>query len=123
MKMSRSKRGLIVFLTVAVIILATAAAAFAQITPPPGSTFTNKTEDCNGIIPTPGSANTDKTLTGGSLVPGGSAQYTITFPTDPNNVGDWAIADCVLLGTGTDLKTYTVLDQGEFHLVNNAEDF
>src|SRR6266566_9298823 len=123
MKMSRRKRGLVVVLTLAIVLFATASAAFADIQPPTGSNFTNKTEDCNGIIPTPGSENTQKTLTGGSLVPGGSAQYTITFPTDANNVGDWAIADCVLLGNGTDLKTYTVLDQGEFHLVNNAEAF
>ena len=123
MKMSRSKRGVVVVLTLAVTIFATASAAFADITPPPGSNFTNKTEDCNGIVPTPGSENTQKTLTGGSLVPGGNAQYTITFPTDPNNVGDWAIADCVLMGNGADLKTYAVLDQGEFHLVNNAESF
>jgi LPXTG-motif cell wall-anchored protein len=123
MKMSRSKRGLVVILTLAVSIFATASAAFADITPPPGSDFTNKSEDCNGIIPTPGSENTHKTLTGGSLVPGGTAEYTITFPTDSNNVGDWAIADCVLMGNGADLKTYAVLDQGEFHLVNNAEEF
>src|SRR5438132_1320637 len=122
-KVSHSKRVLTVVLTVCVLLFATAAAAFADIVPPGGVTFTNKTEDCNGIIPTPGSENTVKTLTGGSLVPGGTAQYTIHFPQDPNNVGNWAIADCVLLGSGSDLKSYTVLDQGQFGLVNNAEDF
>src|SRR5947208_11501888 len=122
-KVSHRKRVLTVVLTVCVLLFATAAAAFADIVPPGGVTFTNKTENCNGIIPTPGSENTVKTLTGGSLVPGGTAQYTITFPTDPNNVGDWAIADCVLMGNGADLKDYFVLDQGEFHLVNNAEEF
>ena len=122
-KVSHRTRVLTVVLTVCVLLFATAAAAFADIVPPGGVTFTNKTENCNGIIPTPGSENTVKTLTGGSLVPGGTAQYTIHFPQDPNNVGDWAIADCVLLGSGPDLKTYTVLDQGEFGLVNNAEDF
>jgi len=122
-KVSHGKRVLTVVLTVCVLLFATAAAAFADIVPPGGVTFTNKTEDCNGIIPTPGSENTVKTLTGGSLVPGGTAQYTIHFPQDPNNVGNWAIADCVLLGSGSDLKSYTVLDQGQFGLVNNAEDF
>src|SRR5437588_529981 len=122
-KVSHSKRVLTVVLTVCVLLFATAAAAFADIVPPGGVTFTNKTEDCNGIIPTPGSENTVKTLTGGSLVPGGTAQYTIHFPQDPDNVGNWAIADCVLLGSGSDLKSYTVLDQGQFGLVNNAEDF
>src|SRR5262245_53174815 len=97
--------------TVVLIMLAVISVpqlAFADLNPPPGVTFTNKTEDCNGIIPTPGSENTNKTLIGGSLVPGGNAVYQITFPTDPNNVGDWAIADCVIYGTGADLKTYTV---------------
>src|SRR5438874_1338989 len=121
--LSTRKRVLTVVLTLCVFLFVTAAAAFADIVPPGGVTFSSKTEDCNGIVPTPGSENTQKTLTGGSLVPGGTAQYTIHFPEDPNNVGDWAIADCVLLGSGPDLKTYTVLDQGEFGLVNNAEDF
>src|SRR5437660_6543431 len=82
-KVSHGKRVLTVVLTVCVLLFATAAAAFADIVPPGGVTFTNKTEDCNGIIPTPGSENTVKTLTGGSLVPGGTAQYTIHFPQDP----------------------------------------
>src|SRR5690349_9199680 len=122
-RLSTRKRVLTVVLTLCVFLFVTAAAAFADIVPPGGVTFSSKTEDCNGIIPTPGSENTLKTLTGGSLVPGGTAQYTIHFPEDPNNVGDFAIADCVLMGNGSDLKTYTVLDQGEFGLVNNSTDF
>jgi hypothetical protein len=122
-RVSTRKRALIVVLTLCIFLFVTAAAAFADIIPPGGVTFTNKTENCNGIIPTPGSENTIKTLTGGSLVPGGTAQYTIHYPENPNNVGDFAIADCVLMGNGADLKTYTVLDQGEFSLVNNSQDF
>src|SRR5438552_18757596 len=108
-KVSHGKRVLTVVLTVCVLLFATAAAAFADIVPPGGVTFTNKPANCNGIIPTPGSENTVKTLTGGSLVPGGTAQYTIHFPQDPHNAGDSATADYVLCATGPDPKTYTVL--------------
>src|SRR6185295_7580913 len=37
---------------------------------------------CNGVLPTPGSENTTKRLIGGSLVPGGTAIFEISFPVD-----------------------------------------
>ena len=116
------RRSLVVALTVCVFLFVTAAAAFAQFQPGP-FTFTPGTEDCNGIIPTPGSENTVKTVVGGQLIPGGTATYNIHFPEDPANVGDFQIRDCVLIGTGSDLKSYAVLDNGTFSFVNNSQDF
>src|SRR5438067_997172 len=78
-RVSHRTRVLTVVLTVCVLLFATAAAAFADIVPPGGVTFTNKTENCNGIIPTPGSENTVKTLTRGSLAPGGDLVPGATF--------------------------------------------
>ena len=63
---------------------------------------------CNGVRPTPGSENTNKRLVGGSLVPGGTATFEISFPVDAADVGgDFAITDCVFID-GTPLLKYTV---------------
>ena len=69
--------------------------------------------DCNGIIPTPGSENTLKVLKGGTLLPGGTATYEISFPIGSNG-GTFTVSDCLLLGQGSDLKTYNVIDSGAF---------
>ena len=80
--------------------------------------------DCNGIIPTPGSENTLKVLKGGTLLPGGTAIYEISFPIDPADVGKtFVVSDCLLLGQGTDLKKYDVIDSGAFSQVPNAAFF
>ncbi len=100
--------------------------ALASFSLPPGSevTITPGGEDCNGIIPTPGSQNTVKTLTGGTLVPGGTATFQISYPVDPDHLGDdWQIVDCVLMGSGTDLKDYEVIDQATFDGVINSTSF
>jgi uncharacterized protein DUF5979 len=111
-------------MVVALAILSTfAQAAFAQLgSDDPNVTFTTKSENCHGILDTPGSFFTLKTLTGGQLIPGGTATYQISYPVDLAHVGDeFVIADCVLIGSGSDLKKYDVLDQGEFHgVVNNT---
>jgi LPXTG-motif cell wall-anchored protein len=105
-------------------LLAMGGIAFAQFSGPPGVTITPGGENCNGIIPTPGSENTVKTLIGGTLVPGGTAIYRIAYPVDPSDVGDeWEIVDCVLIGSGTDLKDYTVLDEATFSGVINSTAF
>lgn len=99
--------------------------AFADITTPdPGVEIEEGGENCNGIIPTPGSENTVKQLVGGTLEPGGTAEYRIAYPVDPDEVGEeWEIVDCVLIGTGDDLKDYEVLDQVTFNGVVNNEAF
>ena len=46
----------------------------------------SNTNGCNGVVTTPGSENTDKQLIGGSLEPGGTARFLITYPVDPEDV-------------------------------------
>lgn len=54
---------------------------------------------CQGILPTPGSENTSKTLVGGSMQPGGTAVFSITYPFDASAVGQqFTITDCVYIG-------------------------
>src|SRR5438128_722273 len=103
----RTRASVILVITIAMLPIF-AQAAFAQLSSDdPNVSFTTKSEDCNGIIPTPGSENTVKTLTGGQLIPGGTATYQISYPVDAASVGDtFVIADCVLIGTGSDLKKY-----------------
>jgi uncharacterized repeat protein (TIGR01451 family) len=53
---------------------------------------------CNGVLPTPGSENTNKRYIGGSLEPGGTATFEISFPVDASDVGgDFRITDCVFI--------------------------
>ena len=79
--------------------------AFAQLsTGDPGVTVVpDEGENCNGIVPTPGSENTVKRLVGGDLVPGGTAEFLIEYPLDPDDPADdqWEIVDCVLIGDGS----------------------
>ena len=73
---------------------------------------------CNGVRPTPGSENTNKRLIGGSLTPGGTATFEISFPVDAADVGgDFAITDCVFID-GTAVLKYSVAfvpEQRELH--------
>ena len=119
------KRIVSVFALTMLLVPILAGAAFAQLgTDDPGVTVTDGGENCNGIIPTPGSENTVKRLIGGDLVPGGFAVFRIEYPVDPDDVGSgWEIVDCVLVGTGDDLKKYDVLDQKTFSGVVNNEFF
>jgi len=56
-------------------------------------------ENCNGVIPTPGSENTQKKLIGGTLEPGGTAIFEITYPIDQADVGQtFTVTDCPVLG-------------------------
>src|SRR4051794_25149643 len=62
-------------------------------------TVTPSNENCNGILPTPGSENTIKKLTGGDLQPGGTAEFQITYPVGPSDLGQtFTVTDCPVLG-------------------------
>lgn len=55
---------------------------------------------CNGVVSTPGSENTDKRLIAGSLEPGGTATFEISYPVDPDDVAgreEFEITDCVFI--------------------------
>jgi prealbumin domain-containing protein len=67
-------------------------------------------EGCMGVRTTPGSENTTKELVGGTLEPGGTADFRFTFPATVNgNPGqeEWKLTDCVFLN-GDPLQKYTV---------------
>ncbi|HEY4608437.1 MAG TPA: SpaA isopeptide-forming pilin-related protein, partial [Ilumatobacteraceae bacterium] len=74
---------------------------------------------CNGVLPTPGSENTNKRLVGGSLVPGGSATFEISYPVSASDVAGrttFVIDDCVFID-GTAALEY------EVSFVPNTENF
>jgi len=55
---------------------------------------------CNGILPPNGNGNTEKKLIGGTLQPGGTAIFEITYPIDPADVGKtFTVLDCPVLGS------------------------
>jgi len=79
----------------------------------------NNTNGCNGVVTTPGSENTDKQLIGGSLEPGGTARFLITYPVDPSDVSgreEFEITDCVFIGDDAVAKYF-------IHFVPNTTDF
>ncbi|MFN2484336.1 MAG: hypothetical protein ABR509_05290 [Candidatus Limnocylindria bacterium] len=58
----------------------------------------NGTSGCNGVLPTPGSENTTKRVIGGTLDPGGTAIFQISYPVDPSDVGQtFTIIDCAYI--------------------------
>jgi hypothetical protein len=87
-------------LTGAAVFAGPAAATEPTITPSNGS--------CNGVLPTPGSENTDKKLTGGTLAPGGTAEFDISYPVDASDVGKtFTIIDCVYVA-GDEYQKYEI---------------
>ncbi|HVE47814.1 MAG TPA: DUF5979 domain-containing protein, partial [Acidimicrobiales bacterium] len=65
---------------------------------------------CQGALPTPGSGNTDKRLIGGTLTPGGTAVFEISYPVDPADVTGrttFEILDCVFIG-GVAVLSYDI---------------
>jgi uncharacterized repeat protein (TIGR01451 family) len=81
---------------------ASAASGATTVTPVPVN------ENCNGVIPTPGSENTEKKLIGGTLEPGGTAIFEITYPIDPADIGQtFTVTDCPVLGANVhDAQAY-----------------
>ena len=79
----------------------------------------DNTNGCNGVVTTPGSENTLKTLVGGTLEPGGTAEFIISFPVDAEDVTgreEFEITDCVFIGDEAVLKFF-------ISFVPNTEDF
>jgi len=74
---------------------------------------------CMGVRTTPGSENTDKRLIGGTLQPGGTAVFEISYPVDPSDVAGrttFVITDCVFID-GEPVLKYSV------SFVPNTENF
>jgi fimbrial isopeptide formation D2 family protein len=79
----------------------------------------DSTEGCNGVVSTPGSENTDKRLISGSLEPGGTATFEISYPVDPEDVAgreQFEITDCVFIEDVAVARYF-------IHFVPNTENF
>ena len=73
----------------------------AHITLEPG------TNGCTGVLPS-NDGNTDMRLVGGTMYPGGTAIFEITYPVNAANVGkEFTILDCAYINDVATLK-YTV---------------
>src|SRR5206468_3926538 len=105
----------VLFLVLGAVAPGAQAAGTVTFMPGDASVQVNSTNaSCNGIIPPKSDTSADKKLNGFANNNTDFPQYTITYPTDPNNVGNFAILDCMLLGTpGQDLKQMTVVGKAE----------
>src|SRR5687767_12831075 len=62
------------------------------------------TKGCNGVLPST-DGNTDMTLAGGTLVPGGTAIFEITYPLDSSDIGkQFTILACAFINGVAELK-------------------
>jgi len=62
------------------------------------------TKGCNGVLPST-DGNTDMRLVGGTLEPGGTAVFQITYPLDASSVGkEFTITACAFIGGVAALK-------------------
>lgn len=73
----------------------------------PHVTLQSGTGGCTGVLPS-NDGNTDMRVVGGTMVPGGTAVFEITYPVNPSNVGkEFTITDCAFINDLPELK-YTV---------------
>ena len=62
------------------------------------------TKGCNGVLPSSG-GNTDMSLVGGTLMPGGTAVFEITYPLNSSDVGkQFTITACAFINGVATLK-------------------
>ena len=90
------------FVTVAVmaasVLVAPVSAGGAQVILQPG------TNGCTGVLPS-NDGNTDMRLVGGTMYPGGTAIFEISYPVNAGNVGkEFTILDCAYINDVAALK-------------------
>jgi hypothetical protein len=62
------------------------------------------TKGCTGVLPS-NDGNTDMTVVGGSMVPGGTAVFEISYPVNSASVGkEFTILDCAFINGEPELK-------------------
>ncbi len=62
------------------------------------------TKGCNGVLPS-NDGNTDMTLVGGTLTPGGTAIFEITYPLNASSIGkQFTILACAFINNVAELK-------------------
>jgi hypothetical protein len=80
----------------AALLTAPAVAADVELQP--------NTNGCNGVLP-PNDGNTDMRLVGGTLTPGGTAVFEITYPLDSSDIGkEFTILACAFINDVAELK-------------------
>ena len=62
------------------------------------------TKGCQGVLPSSG-GNTDMRLVGGTLTPGGTAVFEISYPLDPDDLGkNFSVTACAFINDVATLK-------------------
>jgi hypothetical protein len=93
---SRLTRSPAIALVCAAILAAPAVAAEVMLQP--------DTKGCQGVLPSSG-GNTDMSLVGGTLTPGGTAIFQITYPLDGSDLGkQFTITACAFINDVAALK-------------------
>src|SRR5205809_1373703 len=93
---SRLRRSSAMALVCAAILVAPVVAAEVTLLP--------DIKGCNGVLPSSG-GNTDMRLVGGTLTPGGTAVFEITYPLDSSDVGkQFTITACAFINGVATLK-------------------
>ncbi len=71
---------------------------------PPHVELQSGTNGCTGVLPS-NDGNTDMRVVGGSMVPGGTAVFEITYPLNASSVGkEFTILDCAFINDVPELK-------------------
>ena len=64
----------------------------------------SSTTGCTGVLPS-NDGNTDMRVVGGSMTPGGTAQFEITYPVNASSIGkEFTILDCAFINDVATLK-------------------
>ena len=91
-------------MTVAVLAAAVVAVPVSADHGGPHITLQQGTNGCTGVLPS-NDGNTDMRLVGGSMYPGGTAIFEITYPVNAANVGkEFTILDCAYINDVAALK-------------------
>lgn len=97
---SRGSWSVATALMAAVLVASTALATHGA----PHVTLQPDTKGCTGVLPSSG-GNTDMRVAGGTLEPGGTAIFEITYPLDASNVGkQFTITACAFINDVATLK-------------------
>jgi hypothetical protein len=71
---------------------------------PPHVELQDSTQGCNGVLPSSG-GNTTMRVIGGTMTPGGTAIFEISYPLDASDIGkEFTILDCAYINDVATLK-------------------
>ena len=71
---------------------------------PPHVELQDSTQGCQGVLPSSG-GNTQMRVVGGTMTPGGTAIFEISYPLNPSSVGkEFTILDCAYINDVATLK-------------------